>query len=84
MAQVTFTELRNNLATHFDRIEADRVEMVVTRQNHDPMVIIPLSEWEGMKETLYLLSTPANARHLRESIADANAGKLTERDLIEP
>jgi antitoxin YefM len=83
MAHVSFTDLRNNLATHLDKVEADRTELVVTRQNHDPVVIVSLSEWEGMKETLHLLSTPENARHLRESIAQAKAGKLVERELIE-
>ena len=84
MAYVTFTDLRNNLASHLDKIEADRTELVVTRQNHDPVVIIALSEWEGMKETVHLLGTPANARHLLESIAEADAGRLVERDLIDP
>lgn len=80
----TFTDLRNNLASHLDRVEVDRAELIVTRQNHDPVVILSLSEWEGMKETLHLLSNPENARRLRESIADADAGKLTEHELIEP
>ena len=84
MRHVTFTDLRNNLATHLDKVEDDRDELIVTRQNHDPVVILALSEWEGMKETLHLLSTPANAERLLSSIADANAGKLTERELIEP
>ena len=84
MSHVTFTDLRNNLATHLDKVETDRAELIVTRQNHEPVVIVPLSEWEGMKETLHLLSTPINARRLRESIADANAGKLIERGLVEP
>jgi antitoxin YefM len=84
MRHVNFTELRNNLATHLDRVEDDRDELIVTRQNHEPVIILALSEWEGMKETLHLLSTPANAEHLLNSIADANAGKVTERELIEP
>ena len=37
-----------------------------------------------MKETVHLLSTSANARHLLESIAEADAGKLVERELIDP
>ena len=49
------------MASHFDKIEADRTELVVTRQNHEPMVIIALAEWEGMNETLHLLGSPANA-----------------------
>jgi antitoxin YefM len=84
MSHVTFTDLRNNLAKHLDKVEQDRTELVVTRQNHDPVVIVSLAEWEGMKETLHLLSTPANAERLRRSIADANAGKTFERELIEP
>jgi antitoxin YefM len=84
MRHVTFTDLRNNLATHLDKVEDDRDELIVVRQNHNPVVIVALSEWEGMKETLHLLSTPANAEHLLNSIADADAGKLTERELIDP
>ena len=84
MAYATFTDLRNNLASHLDKVEQDRVELIVTRQNHEPVVILRLADWESMNETLYLLSSPANAEHLQQSIADANAGKLIERDLIEP
>ncbi|TSD90804.1 type II toxin-antitoxin system prevent-host-death family antitoxin [Mycobacterium sp. KBS0706] len=83
MTHVTLTELRANMAKHLDQIEADRTELVVTRQNHEPVVILPLSEFEGMRETLHLLSTPANADHLRRSIAELDAGKGIERTLIE-
>ena len=64
MTYVTLTELRANMAKHFDKVEADRTELIVTRQNHEPVVVVPLSDWEGMKETLHLLSTPANAERL--------------------
>jgi antitoxin YefM len=84
MGYVTFTDFRNNLATHLDKLEEDRVELIVTRQNRTPSVIMLLSEWEGMKETLHLLSTKANAERLLAAIADANAGRAVERDLIEP
>lgn len=84
MTHVTLTELRANMAKHFDKVEADRTELVVTRQNHEPVVVLPLSEWEGMKETLYLLSNPANAERLLKSIEEAKAGKLKEHALIEP
>jgi antitoxin YefM len=84
MAHITFTELRANMAKHFDKVEADRTELVVTRQNHEPVVVMPLAELEGLRETLHLLSTAANAEHLARSIAEANAGNVTERALIEP
>jgi antitoxin YefM len=84
MTIVTFTELRANMAKHFDQVIADRTELVVTRQNHEPVVVMPLGELEGMRETLHLLSTPANAEHLLKSIAEADAGNVVERTLIEP
>ncbi len=84
MSHITFTELRANMAKHFDQVEADRAELVVTRQNHEPVVVMPLAEFEGLRETLHLLSTPANAEHLLRSIAEAEAGSATERKLIEP
>lgn len=84
MGQVNFTDFRANMAAHLDRIEQDRTELVVTRQNHESVVIVAQAEWEGMQETLHLLSTPANAAELRASIADYEAGRLVEHDLIEP
>lgn len=84
MAYVTFTDLRNNLAKHLDKVEQDRAELIVTRQNRDPVVIMTLADWESMKETMYLLSAPANAEHLRQSLAELDAGKSSEHDLIQP
>jgi antitoxin YefM len=46
-------------------------------------VFLPLDEYHSWKETLYLLSNPANAEHLRRSIAEAEAGKVMERELLE-
>ena len=46
-------------------------------------VTLPLDEWNGLKETLYLLSNPNNAKELLESIAELNAGRGIERELIE-
>jgi antitoxin YefM len=84
MNHVSFTDLRANMASHFDLVEANRSELVVTRQNHEPVVIMPLSELEGMRETLHLLSTPANADRLLRSIAQLEAGEAKLRELIEP
>jgi antitoxin YefM len=84
MNHVSFTDLRANMASHFDLVEANRSELVVARQNHAPVVIMPLSELEGMRETLHLLSTPANAGRLLRSIAQLEAGEAQIRELIEP
>ncbi len=84
MRHVSFTELRASMAKYFDLVEADRDELVVTRQSREPLVVMPLAELEGLRETLHLLSTPANAEHLLASIAEADSGEVNERDLIDP
>lgn len=38
---------------------------------------------EGLKETAYLLSNPVNAKELLRAIAEANAGKFIEGELID-
>jgi antitoxin YefM len=45
------------------------------------MVMVSRQEYEGLKETIDLLSRPANASRLRSALAQAKAGKLKERDL---
>ena len=83
MSHISMSELRANMAKYFDQVEADRMELVVTRQNHESLVIMPEGELAGLRETLHLLSTPANAERLRRSIAELAQGKVVERDLIE-
>jgi antitoxin YefM len=82
MIHVNFTELRNKLAHWYDRANNDRSPILVTRQGHEPVVLIAQSEYDSMVETLYLKSSPANAARLDASIAELNVGKGIERDLI--
>lgn len=84
MAIVSFTELRQNLAKHLDKVEEDHDELIVTRKGREPVVVMSLADFESWKETLYLLSSPANAKRLRESIAQFDAGEGIERELVDP
>jgi antitoxin YefM len=72
---ISLSELRANMAKHFDRVEQDHDELIVTRQNREPMVVMSLSDFEGWKETMYLLSNPANKERLLRSIAELDEGK---------
>ena len=81
MSIVSFTELRANMAGHFDRLLADRDELVVTRKNREPVVIMPLSELDSLRETLHLLSNEANAAHLRASLDQLERGDVVAFEL---
>jgi antitoxin YefM len=75
LIHVSFTDLRTRLALFMRRAVEDRAPVLVTRQGHEPVVMLAQSEYDSIMETLHLLSTPANARALTEAIADADAGR---------
>lgn len=84
MDVVTYTDARANLKDVMDRVVEDRTHVVVTRQKAEPVVIVSLSDWNAMEETMHLLSTPNNAERLRASIRQLDAGQGQERDLVRP
>jgi antitoxin YefM len=78
MDHVSYTELRQNLKKHLDKVCDDRAPLVVTRRNAEPVIVLSLTEYEALEETLHLLSDPANAEHLHKSMAQAEAGEFVE------
>lgn len=75
MLHVSYSDLRKRLAHWMDRANDDRAPILVTRQGSEAVVMMALSQYEGMLETLHLRSSPANAQRLNESIAEFDAGK---------
>jgi antitoxin YefM len=84
MRTINFSDARNNLKDVLDRVVADSDVTIITRRDADDVVMMSLSTWNSWKETEYLLASPANARRLREAIAELDAGKGVARELIEP
>lgn len=84
MAHVSYSELRNNLASYMDEVCDSRAPLYVTRQNARSVVLMSEDDYEGLMETVHLLKSPANAARLLRSIEDADQGKLRDRELIEP
>jgi antitoxin YefM len=78
MIHVSFSELRRRLAHFMDRAVDDRAPVLVTRQGHEPVVMMAQSDYDGLMETLYLKSTPANAARLDEAIAALDRGEGIE------
>jgi antitoxin YefM len=84
MRTINFSEARSNLKEVLDRVVEDADVTIITRRDADDVVVMSLSEWNSWKETEYLLASPANARHLRESIRRLDAGQKLYRELVEP
>ena len=84
MEIISYSETRGNLKAVLDRVVNDCVPIAISRQRGKPVVMISLDDWNAMQETMYLLSTPSNARRLMESVAQLNAGSGMARELVEP
>ena len=81
MAHVSFTDLRQNMASYFDRVTDDRESLLVTRQGgKGNVVILSEAEFAGWQETVHLLSSPKNAARLLASIRQLDAGKGRSRE----
>jgi antitoxin YefM len=76
---VPYSEFRKNLAKYMDKA---RNKPVHIKRSDGSVVILSEEEFEGWKETIHLLSSPANAKALTEAIADLDAGKFVEQELI--
>lgn len=82
MNAIAYTALQGNLETIMDQVCDDRNPVVITRDDAQPVVMISLEDYESLEETAYLLRSPANAKRLLNSIAELDAGKGQEQELI--
>ncbi len=81
MQAVTLKDAKRNLARLVEQVLADAEPRIVVTDKGEQVVVMPLDEFNSWKETLYLLSSPANAAHLRRSIAQAESGHAEKREL---
>lgn len=69
MDTLSYSEARANLKAIMNRVVVDRAPVVITRQEAEAVVMVSLSDWRAIEDTVHLLPSPANASRLRESIA---------------
>jgi antitoxin YefM len=84
MKVMSMSESRANYAATLDSVINDQEEVVITRPGGEDVVMIPLREYESMRETLYLMSSPVNRQWISESIDELNRGHGRVHELIDP
>jgi antitoxin YefM len=80
----TYSEARQNLKAVMDRVVEDRLPVVISRRNAEPVVMISLSEWNSWQETQYLRASDANRRTLDAAIAELDTGQVVEQSPAKP
>ena len=83
MDTITYTSARGNLAKTMQKVCDDHSPVIITRKTSQPVVMMSLEDYQALEETAYLLRSPKNARRLLESVAELEAGKGSEKELVD-
>ena len=81
MKVVNYKELRLNLKKWMDLVVNDVEELIIKRKNNKDLVLIPLDEYNSLKETSYLLSGK-NREVIIQSLKEAKEGQILENQSL--
>ena len=76
METTNATELRKNMKAKLDKVSEGKETIIIHRSGREDVVMIPLSEYNSWKETLYLYATKANRDNLEAAMEAARQGKV--------
>ena len=80
---VSYSHAREHLAEIWNEIEDTRDIAVIQRRGHEDMALIPAGELASLRETAYLLRSPANAARLLSALTRARKNSTKSQDLAE-
>jgi antitoxin YefM len=83
MRTMSYTESRAHYAEVLDRVVNDREEVIITRAGHESVVIVSLADFESLRETAYLMRSPANARRLLDAMERLESRSGESHDLFD-
>ena len=81
MLSANVTDFRKEIKKYMDLVIEDFETLIINRGKGKAAVMISLEEYNSLMETMYLLSTKANADKLYESIEQFKEGKVIAKDL---
>ena len=82
MKTMTYSESRQRYAEVLDSVVDDREGVVITRSGRESAVILSLEDYESLRETAYLMRSPANARRLLDAMERLEAGQSQAHELL--
>ncbi len=66
---------KKNLEAVIHRVVTDAEPTILCTSSGESAVLMSLADFNAWQETNYLLRNPANAAHLRQSLAEAESGQ---------
>lgn len=80
MTAITSASADKSLIQTILKVCDDREPLVIIHDDEHSVVMLPLEEYEALNETNFLMRSPANSRHLLESIEQLRSGKGTVQE----
>ena len=72
MRTINFTDARSNLKEVLDTVATDHDITLIKRRDAEDAVVMSVSDYNALQETLYLFSSAANAVRLQAAMAEAD------------
>jgi antitoxin YefM len=72
----TISSKKANIRSIIKKVNKDRAPVIIVDENGMSAVVLSMEDFESMNETIYLLSSKANANWLYESTKELEEGKL--------
>lgn len=79
---ITATAARKDFYRLLEEVNVDRDEVEITSKSGSAF-LVSAHEYNALKETAYLLRSPANAARLAASAQQVREGRTTTRELVE-
>ena len=83
MRVINFSDARNQFKQVIDQVVIDCDVTIISRRDADDAVVMSLNTYNSMMETLYLLKSPANVKHLEKSLAQYRKGQTKKKALVD-
>ena len=83
MDVMTTRQATQNLERLVEHVISDVEPTILCNENGHKAVLMGFDEFNAWQETFYLLSNPANASHIFQSIREIEAGDTFEKPLFE-
>ena len=79
---VSVTEAKNKLLDLIRNLKARQEIVAITRDGVPAAVLLSMDQFEGLTETIEILSNPAAMRSLRKCLRQSKAGKWVSHEAV--
>jgi len=83
MRVINFSDARNQFKQVIDQVVADSDVTIISRRDAEDAVVMSLDTYNSMMETVHLLKSPANVKHLEKSLTQYHKGQTKVKALVD-